>query len=134
MNIIMYFMRYNNNPKEKRTGDCVIRALALALDKSWKEVYTDLFNLSIKMSLIVTDPKVFKKYLKDLDYTQEKMPKTLDNKRYTVEEFIDDIAHKNMTYIISIAKHVTVVKDKKLYDTWDCSHKCVGNYWIIYNK
>ena len=132
MNIIMYFMRYNNNPKEKRTGDCVIRALALALDKSWKEVYTDLFNLSIKMSLIVTDPKVFKKYLKDLDYTQEKMPKTLDNKRYTVEEFIDDIAHKNMTYIISIAKHVTVIKDKKLYDTWDCSHKCVGNYWIIY--
>ena len=132
MNIIMYFMRYNNNPKEKRTGDCIIRALALALNKSWKEVYTDLFNLSIKMSLIVTDPKVFKKYLKDLDYTQEKMPKTLDNKRYTVEEFIDDIAHKNMTYIISIAKHVTVIKDKKLYDTWDCSHKCVGNYWIIY--
>ena len=132
MNIIMYFMKYNNNPKEKRTGDCIIRALALALNKSWKEVYTDLFNLSIKMSLIVTDPKVFKKYLKDLDYTQEKMPKTLDNKRYTVEEFIDDIAHKNMTYIISIAKHVTVIKDKKLYDTWDCSHKCVGNYWIIY--
>lgn len=131
MNIIMYFIRYNNNPKEKRTGDCIIRALALALNKSWKEVYTDLFNLSIKMSLIVTDPKVFKKYLKDLGYMQEKMPKTLDNKRYTVEEFIDDIAHKNMTYIISIAKHVTVIKDKKLYDTWDCSHKCVGNYWII---
>ena len=66
------------------------------------------------------DNKVWQAYLKQLGYTKEKMPKKLNNKRYTLEEFINEIAHKNFTYIISIAKHLTVVKDKKLYDTWNC--------------
>lgn len=30
---------YNPNPKNKQTGDCVVRALCKALDKSWDEVY-----------------------------------------------------------------------------------------------
>ena len=31
------FVFYNPNPAEKEVGDCVIRAIAKALDKSWKE-------------------------------------------------------------------------------------------------
>ena len=32
----------NNNPKRKKTSDCVIRSIAYALDKSWYEVFDEL--------------------------------------------------------------------------------------------
>lgn len=130
----MEFVKYNHNPKQNKTNDCVIRAIAFALNKPWEDVYKDLSYLGFKKALMPNDSKVWQAYLKQLNYNKEKMPKKLDNKRFTLEEFADEIAHRNMTYIISIAKHLTVVKNKKLYDTWNCSHKCVGNYWIIYNS
>lgn len=127
----MEFVNYNNNPKQKRTDDCVIRALSLGLNKSWEDVYKDLTNLGIKKGLMLNDRNNWKQYLKDFGYKMEKMPKKLNGKRYTVEEFINELAYNKQTYIIKIANHLTVVKDKKLYDTWNCKNKCVGNYWII---
>lgn len=127
----MEFVNYNNNPKQKRTNDCVIRALSLGLNKSWEDVYKDLTNLGIKKGLMLNDRNNWKQYLKDFGYKMEKMPKKLNGKRYTVEEFINELAYNKQTYIIKIANHLTVVKDKKLYDTWNCKNKCVGNYWII---
>lgn len=127
----MEFLKYNNNPKQNKTNDCVIRSIALATGKSWEAVYMDLAQLGCKKGLMPNDNKNWQAYLKKLGYEKQRMPRKLDNKRYTLEEFIDEIAHKNWTYIISIAKHLTVVKDRTLYDTWNCSHKCVGNYWII---
>lgn len=127
----MEFIKYNNNPKQNKTNDCVIRSISLALNKSWEDVYKDLCNLGCKKALMPNDNKTWQAYLKQLGYTKEKMPKKLNNKRYTLQEFADKIAKENFIYIISIAKHLTVIKNKKLYDTWDCSYKCVGNYWII---
>ena len=62
------------------------------------------------------------------------MPKHKDNSRYTVKEFIDELAKPKGTYIISIANHLTLVINKKLVDIWDCSRKSVGNYWYINDK
>ena len=129
----MEFIKYNANPKNKKTGDCMIRALSKALDKSWTECYTDLFNNTLKTCYSVSDKKNLKSYLKKLGYEMEKMPRKENNKRYTIEEFADNLAKKNETYIILIANHITVIKDKILYDTWNCKHKSVGNYWIIKN-
>lgn len=127
----MEFVKFNNNPKQKKTGDCVIRAISFATRKTWEDVYMDLAQLGCKKGLMLNDNKNWQTYLKKLGYEKQRMPRKLDNKRYTLEEFIDEIAHKNWTYLISIAKHLTVVKGKTLYDTWNCKNKCVGNYWII---
>lgn len=126
----MEFVKYNNNPKQNKTNDCVIRAISLACNKSWVDVYMDLAKLGCKKGLMINDNKNWQAYLKSLGYQKQKMPKKQNNKRYTVKEFVDNLADINQIYIISIAKHLTVVKDKKLFDTWDCSYKCVGNYWI----
>lgn len=125
------FIKYNNNPKNKKTGDCVIRAISFATKNSWENTYKELAELGIKNCLILNDTNNWRKYLKILGYEQQKMPKKPDNTRYTVHEFCNEIAKKNVTYIIKVANHVTVVKDKDLYDTWDCGNKSVGNYWIV---
>lgn len=128
----MKFINYNANPKGRKTGDCVIRAIAFALNKSWIDTYRGLFENTIKTFYSVSSKQNFKSYLKSLGIEMEKMPRKLDGKRYTVSEFCDEIAKPNMTYIISVANHLTCVRDKALVDTWNCGHKSVGNYWIVY--
>ena len=39
------FTKTNANPKNKRTNDCVIRAIALAENKTWLEVFDELAEL-----------------------------------------------------------------------------------------
>lgn len=128
----MKFINYNANPKGRKTGDCVIRAIAFALNKSWIDTYRGLFENTIKTFYSVSSKQNFKSYLKSLGIEMEKMPRKLNGKRYTVSEFCDEIAKPNMTYIISVANHLTCVRDKALVDTWNCGHKSVGNYWIVY--
>lgn len=38
----MAYIYFNNNPLGKSTGDCVIRAISIALNQSWDETYWDL--------------------------------------------------------------------------------------------
>ena len=129
----MQFINYNANPKGRKTTDCVIRAICTALGDNWENTYRDLVNYSIRQGLMCSDKRAFTFYLNNKGYKMEKMPKREDNTRYTVKEFIDEIADPKTTYIISIANHLTVVKDKVLLDTWNCSRKSVGNYWVISN-
>lgn len=126
----MEFKKLNLNPKGKKTGDCVIRALAYALDKPWTEVYKDLVEIGLKYAIMPNNKDCYTKYLEKLGYKKQKMPKKYNNKRYTIREFADELS-VNHKYIISVANHLTVLDYNTLVDTWDCSRKCMGNYWII---
>lgn len=127
----MLYIKYNANSKNKKTGDCVVRAICTALNKSWVDTYTDLFNNTIKYGYSVSSKENFKKYLKQLGYEMKKQPKKYDNTKYTVKEFINTCGKSNTTYIISVTGHLTVVINGILYDTWDCSNKKMGNYWEL---
>ena len=127
----MEFVKYNANPKHRKTTDCVIRALSIALNNSWEATYRSLVDYSIKNYLMCTEKRAYTGYLKAKGYEMQKMPKRMDNSRYTVKEFIDELARPNAVYVINIAHHLTVVKDKVLLDSWDCSKKTMGNFWII---
>ena len=127
----MSFIVLNPNPKKKKTGDCVIRSLSIALNKDYWQIVEDLINVYKKTGYIINSKECFQKYLKNLGYEMQKMPRRENNTRYSVFTFLDEIAQPNTTYIISLANHLTVIKDKTVYDLWDCRHKFVGNYWII---
>lgn len=127
----MEFIKYNNNPKNKKTGDCVIRAIATATNSSWEYVYIKLAELGIRKGLIINDPNNWQKYLEILGYEKQKMPRRSDRTRYTLEEFATEIAEENKIYLVRLAGHLTVIKNKNLIDTWNCSYKSVGNYWVV---
>lgn len=126
----MKFIEFNINPKNKRTKDCVIRAIATATNNTWEYIYRELTELGIKKGLMINDNNNWKVYLKNLGYEKQNIPRREDRTRYTLEEFCDELAEDNQIYIVKVANHLTVVKDKNLYDTWNCSRKSVGNYWI----
>ncbi len=124
----MEFIKTNPHPRGKKTGDCVVRALACAESKRWLDVYDDLYKLGREMLDMPNMKKVYEEYLKRHGWVKHKMPKHWNGKRYTVAELADENPNKEM--IVSVAKHLTFVSYMELLDTWDCSKKSVGNYYI----
>lgn len=125
------FNNYNANPKGRKAGDCVVRAITVALGEKWTDVYWALAELGLKHGYMPNDKECFKRYLKLRGYEMRKMPRRADRTRYTVAEFIRELADPDGTYLISVANHLTCVKRGVLTDTWNCGGKSVGNYWII---
>ena len=125
-----HFRFYNANPKNKLSaGDCVVRAISFASGLDWDTVYAELCEIGMKMKMMPNDKKVFEKYLEEIGFVKMKTPKDAYGYRYTAEQFAR--RNPNMLAILSVANHLTVIKDGKIVDTWDCGFKCVGNYWVL---
>lgn len=122
------FKQENVNPRNLKTNDCVIRAIAKATGKSWHLVFASLCDIAGQRCEMPNSKRVYEKYLELNGWEKQKMPKHLDNTRYTVREFL--VKNNKGTFIISIANHITVGIDGVLIDTWNCERKSVGNYWV----
>jgi hypothetical protein len=125
----MKFTKLNLNPKGRKTGDCVVRAIAKGMDQSWEDTLCDLHKVALHHYTMPNDKFTYDKYLTANGWTKEKMPRFADNTRYTVKEFI--AANPHGTFILSVANHLTVAINGELFDTWNCGSKSVGNYWTI---
>ena len=110
-------------------GDCVIRALSKALDKSW----VDTFNLIVPYELKYQCPiscmplKLYKKVMDELGFDYIGISNKKGSKRPTVKEFADE--NEKGIYILSLANHWSVIVDGNYYDTWNCGSKCLYGYF-----
>ena len=128
-------------------GDCVVRSIAIAANLSYKKVYEDLyqaneiFRTTSKTKLARslkqkndsprtgTHRVVLKKYLLQLGWKWT--PTMFVGQGCKVHLKKDELP--NGTLIVSCSKHITVLKDGVLHDTYDCSRngtRCVYGYWI----
>lgn len=129
-----YIHFYNANPKDKRTGDCVIRAIAVATGKSWDDILDDLTEISHDKKVLLDEKDCYGEYLEHLGFVKCKQMRKSDNTRYRGYEFLDKI-DKNDIIVCHMGSHnLTAIKNKKIWDSWDCSGGCVGNYWIKDSK
>lgn len=112
----MAYQYENPNPLGKKIGDCVIRALALAEDMSWAEVYRDLAVLGMEMCDMPSSNGVWGKWLKDHGYRRKAIPNTCPD-CYTIADFAEE--HKNGTYVVGTGSHVVTTKQGSYLDAWD---------------
>lgn len=139
------FKFYNANPKDRRSGDCVLRAISTATDKSWDEVLDDLVKYAHKHKEMPDDPKCYSKYLEDLGFTKMKQPRKSDNTKYTGVDFCTYLS-TNYTHGERIVAHIgghhivaivptyegDGINDRyKILDIWNSTAGCIGNYWIL---
>lgn len=62
---------YNPNPiKNKRVGDCVVRALSKATGKSWEETYIELCLLGYIAGDLPSSNKIWDTYLTSQGFTR----------------------------------------------------------------
>ena len=123
------FLKKNINPMGKKTGDCVVRALATALGRDYMTVYRQLFELSCKTGYIVNDKHVEEKFMSQNGFVKHKQPKKPNGKKYLIAE-IDKLC-KDRVVVISCAHHLTAVIDGVLIDSWDCRGKCISNFYTL---
>lgn len=123
----MEFEKKNVNPKGRKAGDCVIRALSTSSGMRWQSVYEQLGGLGLRLCRMPNEKQTYEKWLNIMQYTKHKQPRREDGTKYTVQELIDELWVRDA--VITVANHMTVVEDGVLIDTWDCSQKTVCNYW-----
>ena len=112
----MAYISINPNPNGLYTGDCVVRALAYALDKSWYETYIGLAIQGLVDGDMPSSNRVWGDYLKNQDY---EMKPIINNctECYTVVDFCRE--HPKGKYILATGDHVISVKSGNYYDAWD---------------
>ena len=129
-----------------RAGDCVVRSIAIATKLPYQKIYDELYKLNKEFRITSktklarslqqkndsprtgTHRVVLKKYLKQLGWNW--IPTMFVGKGCKVHLKKNELP--SGTLIISCSKHITVVKDGVLHDTYDCSRKgtrCVYGYW-----
>lgn len=125
------FHYYNANPKNRITGDCRIRAIAVACEVPYNQVVMDLARIQCETGYDQTANQGISILLKEYGWIKHKQPRKADNTKYTGEEFCRLLAKKNKRYVANIGgHHIVAIVDGKVWDTWDSTDGCIGNYWV----
>lgn len=122
-----YFQYKNLNPKNRKTDDCVVRAISEASGLTYEQVLMDLVDIQIKTGYAITDVRCYEKYLQSNGWVKHMQPRKSDNTKYTGKQFLrkfGDLCIANIG-----GHHCTCIKNGKIIDIWDCSDGCIGNYW-----
>lgn len=112
------FKYYNPHPSERRTGDCVIRALTKAIGKSWQDVYVDLCIEGYMSCDLPSANFIWGKYLIRNGFKRDIIP-TDCPECYTIEDFSHE--HPNGIYVVGTGTHAVAVLDGDIYDAWNSS-------------
>ena len=128
------FFYYNANPKNRITGDCTFRAIALAMDKPWEDVVMEMARMSCDTGYAINDKKGIERYLSMNGWVKHSQPRKLDNTKYTGKEFCKHLDKANGNVIATIGgTHVVCIKwtitGYKVHDIWNSTDGCIGNYW-----
>ena len=124
------FHYYNANPKNRITTDCVIRAISTATEIPYNRVVMEMAELQCKTGYDDGDVKLYELYLKQYGFVKHKQPRKADNTKYTGKDFCLKIAKKHVRYVANIGgHHVVAIVNGKVYDIWDSTGGCIGNYW-----
>lgn len=121
------FNYFNANPKGKLTGDCSFRAISTALGIDYNESVRERFEMFIETGIVPNSTKGEEDYLKSKGWDKNKQPKKSNGKKYTGVEFCKEFKGTCVAHIGG--QHTVCIKDGKIWDTWDSSHGCIGNYW-----
>ena len=131
------YQYYNPNPREDErkawdTGDCVVRAFAVAADIDWVEAFDKLVAVARREYRMVNSKDSYRLLFEELGYKYTGCKPVRGKKRMTLEEFCKK--HKKGAYIVDISNHMTAVVDGCCWDTWNPTKKCVCCYWEVRAK
>lgn len=118
-------------------GDCVVRAIAIATERPYQEVYDELFELNRGANKRGekksprdggTRRTTIRRYLADAGWVWT--PTMFIGSGCRVHLRADELPSGRL--IVSLSKHLAAVIDGVLHDTADCSRegtRCVYGYW-----
>ncbi|MBR4378003.1 MAG: hypothetical protein IKP50_03905 [Bacilli bacterium] len=118
------FIYFNNNPKGDKIGDCVVRAMSLALDIDYNIIGDMLLKNSKRNNCHIISIDCYSKILED----EFKLKRFRSNK-ITVGA-LSKIFSKN-TLLIRIKNHLTCSINGDIYDIWNPEKEKVDCFWVV---
>lgn len=122
------WIRCNPNPAHKYVGDCVVRAIAVATDRTWLSIFDDLYVTARKNFDVMESNDVWGKYLYELGFKPFLLPESCPS-CITIKEFAK--CFSKGTYIIGTGNHAVAVIDGDYYDTWDSGNEVPSYFWRV---
>ena len=124
--------KYNDGGRSKyfkgKTGDCVTRAIAIATNKDYKEVYDEVWKLTKHSPRDGTKKKETKMLMEHFGFKWRScMSIGTGCKVHLRKEELP-----KGTIVVRLTGHLCCVKDGVINDTFDCSRnetRCVYGYW-----
>lgn len=110
------FVKFNDNPCGKTTGDCVIRAISILENQPWRSVYLTLCVEGYDECTFGDDNRTWEGYLKSLGYRKFNLPNTPG---FTLSTFAE--TNKQGKYLVGTGSHAVAVVNGDIIDAWDCS-------------
>lgn len=125
----MAYRYVNLNPLANTTGDCAVRASALATNRSWDKTYAEIADLGRQMGLMPDQGAVWGAYLRRHGFKRE----IIDNDCpdcYSVADFAEE--YPEGVYVLAIngnPGHVVTVIDGDYFDIWDSGDEIPSFYF-----
>ena len=128
------FHYYNANPKKRLTSDCVVRAISTALEIPYEQVVMEMAKMECETGYSRASNEGVDKYLQSKGWEKNKQPRKDDNTKYTGKEWCEEIQTHRHWYDQQIIAnigggHIVAIMWGQVYDTWDSTDGCIGNYW-----
>lgn len=121
---------YNPNPRDRKNGDCVIRAISAVTNQDWDTTYIGLTFQGFVLKDMPSSNYVWGEYLKSKGFVRRSIPNSCPA-CYTVNEFAED--HPDGSFVLGTGTHAVAVIDGCVYDNWDSRDK-VPDYYFKEDK
>lgn len=118
------YVHANPNPIGKYVDDCVIRAIAIATNRLWDDIYIHVCLQGYIMKNMPSVNKVWGTYLSSIGFVNEQIncPDC-----YTIKDFCED--NPDGIFILSTGSHVVAAISGCYYDTWDSGDELIISVW-----
>lgn len=120
------WIKYNPNPYGRSVGDCVVRAVAKALDTDWDTAYLLVTAKGFVTGDMPSSDSILGSVLRQNGFYREAIPNHCPD-CYTAEDFAADNPHG--VYVLGFGGHVATIVDGNLYDSWDSSKEIPAYIW-----
>lgn len=109
--------------KKNLINDCLVRAIAIGLDQSYKQTLRDLCELAMKRGAMPNDQIIYEEYLFSKGWVKNKPPRYPNGRKMRLRDWSHHRA------IMLICDHMTAVIDDCVNDTWDTRNWCCNSYY-----
>ena len=132
------FHYFNANPRNRVTGDCRIRGLAAATGLDYNIIVMALAVIQIETGYDQTANQGISILMERLGWVKHPQPRKPNGRKYTGAEFCkviqsgkakDGIVISDRIFCNIGGHHEVAIIDGKVWDIWDSTEGCIGNYW-----
>ena len=120
------YVFFNNNPTGRLVGDCVVRAISVALDVDWETAFLLIVSAAYSMGDMPSSNSVWGAVLREHGFKRYAIPNTCPD-CYTAEAFSVD--HPSGIFVLGFGTHVATVKNGDIYDSWNSSREVPQYFW-----